>query len=111
MITCRTAQQCGQVDFGWLQARYTFSFGHYFGQAFMHYASLRALNQEVLAVGAAFHPRIYPLVYVLNIILRVAEEYLNSNGHAVRAASGVALMLAGPAQASATATTMLAPYR
>ncbi|CAK8742418.1 Pirin-like protein YhaK [Sodalis praecaptivus] len=60
MITCRTAQQCGQADFGWLQARYTFSFGHYFDPAFLHSASLRALNQEVLAVGAAFQPRTYP---------------------------------------------------
>jgi hypothetical protein len=25
MITTRTAKQCGQADFGWLQARYTFS--------------------------------------------------------------------------------------
>ncbi|MBQ4756141.1 pirin family protein, partial [Escherichia coli] len=23
MITTRTAKQCGQADFGWLQARYT----------------------------------------------------------------------------------------
>lgn len=26
MITTRTAKQCGQADYGWLQARYTFSF-------------------------------------------------------------------------------------
>ncbi len=30
MITPRTAKQCGKADYGWLQARYTFSFGHYF---------------------------------------------------------------------------------
>lgn len=94
MITCRTAQQCGQADFGWLQARYTFSFGHYFDPAFMHYASLRALNQEVLAVGAAFQPRTYPPVDVLNIILSGDAEYRDSNGNAVRVAAGEALMLA-----------------
>ncbi|MBF3313818.1 pirin family protein, partial [Leptospira borgpetersenii serovar Hardjo-bovis] len=27
MIITRTAKQCGQADYGWLQARYTFSFG------------------------------------------------------------------------------------
>ncbi|MEN3261664.1 pirin family protein [Sodalis endosymbiont of Spalangia cameroni] len=94
MITCRTAQQCGQADFGWLQARYTFSFGHYFDPAFLHYASLRALNQEVLAVGAAFQPRTYPPVDVLNLVLRGEAEYRDSNGHAVRVAAGDALMLA-----------------
>lgn len=52
MITTRTAKQCGQADYGWLQARYTFSFGHYFDPKLLGYASLRVLNQEVLAPGA-----------------------------------------------------------
>ena len=47
MITTRTARQCGQADYGWLQARYTFSFGHYFDPKLLGYASLRVLNQEV----------------------------------------------------------------
>lgn len=51
MITTRTAKQCGQADFGWLQARYTFSFGHYFDPKLLGYASLRVLNQEVLALA------------------------------------------------------------
>ncbi len=51
MITTRTAKQCGQADFGWLQARYTFSFGHYFDPKLLGFASLRVLNQEVLAPG------------------------------------------------------------
>ncbi len=46
MITTRTAKQCGQADFGWLQARYTFSFGHYFDPKLLGYASLRVLNQK-----------------------------------------------------------------
>ncbi len=60
MITTRTAKQCGQADYGWLQARYTFSFGHYFDPKLLGYASLRVLNQEVLAPGASFQPRTYP---------------------------------------------------
>lgn len=39
MITTRTAKQCGQADYGWLQARYTFSFGHYFDPTLLGYAS------------------------------------------------------------------------
>lgn len=46
MITTRTAKQCGQADFGWLQARYTFSFGHYFDPKLLGFASLRVLNQK-----------------------------------------------------------------
>lgn len=94
MITCRTAQQCGQADFGWLQARYTFSFGHYFDPKLMGYASLRVLNQEVLAPGASFQPRTYPNVDMLNLILQGEAEYRDSDGNTVRAGAGEALLVA-----------------
>ncbi|CAI0808992.1 pirin family protein [Serratia ficaria] len=94
MITCRTAQQCGQADFGWLQARYTFSFGHYFDPKLMGYASLRVLNQEVLAPGAAFQPRTYPSVDILNLILQGEAEYRDSDGSTARVKAGEALLLA-----------------
>jgi len=94
MITSRTAGQCGQADFGWLQARYTFSFGHYFDPKLMGYASLRVLNQEVLAPGASFQPRTYPNVDVLNLILQGEAEYRDNEGNYVQAQSGQALLLA-----------------
>lgn len=74
MITTRTAKQCGQADFGWLQARYTFSFGHYFDPKLLGYASLRVLNQEVLAPGASFQPRTYPKVDILNLIPKAKQN-------------------------------------
>ncbi|AJJ12081.1 pirin family protein [Yersinia rohdei] len=92
MITCRTAKQCGQADFGWLQARYTFSFGHYFDPKLLGYASLRVLNQEVLAPGASFQPRTYPRVDILNLILQGEVEYRDSLGNHVRANTGDAVL-------------------
>ncbi|WP_312268619.1 pirin family protein [Pseudescherichia sp.] len=94
MITTRTAKQCGQADFGWLQARYTFSFGHYFDPKLLGYASLRVLNQEVLAPGASFQPRTYPKVDILNLILEGEAEYRDSEGHHVQAKAGEALLIA-----------------
>ena len=93
MITTRTAKQCGQADYGWLQARYTFSFGHYFDPKLLGYASLRVLNQEVLAPGASFQPRTFPKVDILNIILEGEAEYRDSEGNHVRASTGEALLL------------------
>lgn len=93
MITSRTAQQCGKADYGWLQARYTFSFGHYFDPTLLGYASLRVLNQEVLAPGASFQPRTYPKVDVLNLILQGEAEYRDSDGNHVSARKGEALLL------------------
>ena len=94
MITTRTAKQCGQADFGWLQARYTFSFGHYFDPKLLGYASLRVLNQEVLAPGASFQPRTYPKVDILNLILEGEAEYRDSEGHHIHAKAGEALLIA-----------------
>ncbi|CAK6489048.1 Pirin-like protein YhaK [Pantoea sp. Nvir] len=94
MITTRSASACGQADFGWLQARYSFSFGHYFDPKLMGYASLRVLNQEVLAPGAAFQPRTYPQVDVLNIVLQGEAEYRDSEGNHIVAREGEALLLA-----------------
>lgn len=94
MIICRTAKQCGQADYGWLQARYTFSFGHYFDPQLLGFASLRVLNQEVLTPGAAFQPRTYPRVDILNILLQGEAEYRDSNGNHTRARAGDVLLLA-----------------
>lgn len=93
MITTRTAKQCGQADFGWLQARYTFSFGHYFDPKLLGYASLRVLNQEVLAPGASFQPRTYPKVDILNLILEGEAEYRDSDGNHIQAKAGEALLI------------------
>lgn len=97
MITFRTAKQCGHADYGWLQARYTFSFGHFFDPQMLGYASLRVLNQEVLAVGAAFQPRAYPSVDILNLILQGQAEYRDSEGRHIQVATGDALLLAAQA--------------
>ncbi|WP_067704024.1 pirin family protein [Erwinia sp. ErVv1] len=94
MITRRIAKACGKADYGWLQARYSFSFGHYFDPDLLGYASLRVLNQEVLTPGAAFQPRTYPKVDVLNLILQGEAEYRDSEGNHHRARAGEALLLA-----------------
>jgi redox-sensitive bicupin YhaK (pirin superfamily) len=94
MITTRTAKQCGQADFGWLQARYTFSFGHYFDPKLLGLRVLRVLNQEVLAPGASFQPRTYPKVDILNLILEGEAEYRDSDGNHVQAKAGEALLIA-----------------
>ena len=76
-----------------LQARYTFSFGHYFDPKLMGYASLRVLNQEILAPGASFQPRTYPRVDVLNLVLQGEAEYRDSEGNSVRVSVGEAALL------------------
>ncbi len=68
--------------------------GHYFDPKLLGYASLRVLNQEVLAPGASFQPRTYPKVDILNLILEGEAEYRDSEGNHVQAKAGEALLLA-----------------
>lgn len=93
MITIRAAQHCGEADYGWLKARYTFSFGHYFDPKLLGYASLRVLNQEVLAPGASLQPRSYPKVDILNLVLEGEAEYRDNEGHHVQVKTGEAVLL------------------
>ncbi|TCV98797.1 pirin family protein [Biostraticola tofi] len=93
MITPRTAGQCGQADYGWLQARYTFSFGHYFDPELLGFDALRVLNQELITAGAAFQPRTYPRVDILNIVLQGQAEYRDSEGRHLHAGCGDAVLL------------------
>jgi len=93
MITIRAVQQCGEADYGWLKARYTFSFGHYFDPKLLGYASLRVLNQEVIAPGASLQPRSYPKVDILNLVLEGEAEYRDNEGNHVQVKTGEAVLL------------------
>ncbi|PHM27461.1 pirin family protein [Xenorhabdus budapestensis] len=92
MIITRTANQCGKADYGWLKARYTFSFGHYFDPNFLNYGALRVLNQEILAPKAEFKPKAYPHVDILNLILQGEAEYRDSAGNYIQARQGECLL-------------------
>lgn len=88
MMTLRPVNHCGKADYGWLQARYAFSFGHYFDPDFMGFKALRVLNQEVIAPKNTFQARTYPHVDILNIILQGHAEYRDNLGHVIQASEG-----------------------
>lgn len=93
MIKYRTAQQCGTADYGWLQARYTFSFGHYFDPHYLDYGTLRVLNQEVLAPNSEFKAKTYPHVDVVNLILKGEATYFDSMGRTITAKENECLLI------------------
>lgn len=43
------AQERGLVSFGWLDAKYSFSFGNYFNPDKMNFGALRVLNDDTIA--------------------------------------------------------------
>lgn len=93
MMTLRPVNHCGKADYGWLQARYAFSFGHYFDPDFMGFKTLRVLNQEIIAPHNSFQARTYPHVDILNIILQGHAEYRDNLGNVIRADEGECVRL------------------
>ncbi|MGU0055704.1 pirin family protein [Enterobacter hormaechei] len=92
MITTRTAKQCGQADFGWLQARYTFPLD----TTLTLNSRLRftaCIESGSARPGRVFQPRTYPKVDILNLILEGEAEYRDSEGNHVQAKAGEALLI------------------
>ncbi len=106
MITTRTAVQCGQADYGWFAGPVYFSFGHYFDPKLLGYASCACLTGSA-GPSAAFQPRTYPKVDILNVILDGEAEYRDSEGNHVQASAGEVLLLS-PSRVSAIANTISA---
>jgi redox-sensitive bicupin YhaK (pirin superfamily) len=74
------ALERGQVDFGWLKARHSFSFGHYYHPEKIHFGALRVLNDDHIAGGTGFNTHPHDNMEIVTIPLEGALAHKDSTG-------------------------------
>ncbi len=99
MITVRLAEDRGSDRRGWMESRFTFSFGNYVDRTHHHFRALRVINEDRIQPGKGFpmHPHrdMEILTWVLSGCLHHKDSYdheaMLSPGDAQRMSAGIGI--------------------
>ncbi len=75
------AEDRGQADYGWLKARYSFSFADYRNPQRMGVGPLIVINNDVIAAGAGFQPHSHQNMEIITVPLRGLLKHEDSAGN------------------------------
>lgn len=96
MITVYPYESLGAHDYGWLKARYHFSFGEYYNPARMGFGALRVINDDIIRAGAGFDPHPHRNMEIITYVRSGAITHQDSLGNEGRTEAGdVQVMSAG----------------
>ncbi len=96
MIRYFPYSELGHADFGWLNARYHFSFSSYDNPARRGFGNLRVINDDIVAAGRGFAPHPHQDMEIITYVRSGAISHEDSEGNKGRTDTGdVQVMSAG----------------
>jgi len=90
------AQERGLVSFGWLDAKYSFSFGNYYNPDKMNFGALRVLNDDTIAPAMGFGKHPHKNMEIITIVQSGSLKHEDSMGNkGIIEAGDIQVMSAG----------------
>ena len=72
------ANERGAADYGWLQAKYSFSFANYYNPQALNFGTLRVLNDDIVKGGLGFGKHPHDNMEIITIPLKGALKHKDS---------------------------------
>jgi len=80
MLQIRQSQDRGAKKISWLDSKHTFSFGSYMDPTFMHFGSLRVINEDIVNPAQGFSAHSHKDMEIITYILEGSLEHKDSLG-------------------------------